>query len=150
MKAQKESSVIPGSIASPEAIAHIMTQKFDMGSPLYRQEQEFERMGVHLSMQTMSSWILRAAEDWLRPVYECLHKELVKRQVIHADETTLQVLHKPGKSAQTNSYMWLYRTSGDTDRHIVLYEYQINRKAEHPKAFLREFSGCLHTDGCKE
>lgn len=149
VKAAKEPVVIPGSFASPEAIAQIMTQKFVMGSPLYRQEQELERMGVHLSRQTMSNWILRAAEDWLKPVYECLHRELVKRQVLHADETTLQVLHEPGKSAHTDSYMWLYRTSGDMDRHIVLYEYQPNRKAEHPKAFLKDFSGYLHTDGYK-
>ena len=39
MKAPKEPSVIPGSFASPEAIAHIMSQKFVMTSPLYRQEQ---------------------------------------------------------------------------------------------------------------
>ena len=149
VKAEKTPAVIPGSFASPEAIAHIMTQKFVMGSPLYRQEQEFERMGVHLSRQTMSNWILRAAQDWLKPVYECLHAELVKSQVLHADETTLQVLHEPGKSAHTDSYMWLYRTSGDTDRHIVLYEYQPDRKAEHPKEFLKEFSGYLHTDGYK-
>ena len=149
VKAEKKPAVIPGSFASPEAIAQIMTQKFVMGSPLYRQEQELKRMGVHLSRQTMSNWILRAAEDWLKPVYECLHKELVKRQVLHADETTLQVLHEPGKSAHTDSYMWLYRTSGDTDRHIVLYEYQPDRKAEHPKEFLKDFSGYLHTDGYK-
>ena len=149
VKAAKEPAVIPGSFASPEAIAQIMTQKFVMGSPLYRQEQELERMGVHLSRQTMSGWILRAAQDWLKPVYECLHRELVQRQVLHADETTLQVLHEPGKSAHTDSYMWLYRTSGDTDRHIVLYEYQPNRKADHPKEFLKDFSGYLHTDGYK-
>ena len=149
VKAAKEPAVIPGSFASPEAIAQIMTQKFVMGSPLYRQEQELERMGVHLSRQTMSGRILRAAQDWLKPVYECLHRELVQRQVLHADETTLQVLHEPGKSAHTDSYMWLYRTSGDTDRHIVLYEYQPNRKADHPKEFLKDFSGYLHTDGYK-
>ena len=149
VKAKKNPAVIPGSFASPEAIAQIMTQKFVMGSPLYRQEQELERMGVHLSRQTMSGRILRAAQDWLKPVYECLHRELVQRQVLHADETTLQVLHEPGKSAHTDSYMWLYRTSGDTDRHIVLYEYQPNRKADHPKEFLKDFSGYLHTDGYK-
>ena len=149
VKAAREPAVIPGSFASPEAIAQIMTQKFVMGSPLYRQEQELERMGVHLSRQTMSGWILRAAQDWLEPVYECLHRELVQRQVLHADETTLQVLHEPGKSAHTDSYMWLYRTSSDTDRHIVLYEYQPNRKADHPKEFLKDFSGYLHTDGYK-
>ena len=41
-----------------------------MGSPLYRQEQELERMGVHLFRQTMSNGILRAAQDWLKPVTE--------------------------------------------------------------------------------
>ena len=52
-KTEKEPSVIPGSYASAEAIAHIMVQKFVMGSPLYRQEQEWNRQGVKLSRQTM-------------------------------------------------------------------------------------------------
>ncbi len=147
IKTQKEPAVIPGSFASPEAIAQIMTQKFVMGAPLYRQEQELQRMGVRLSRQTMSNWILRAAKEWLKPVYERLHSELVKRSILHADETTLQVLHEPGKSLQSRSYMWLYRTSGDTDRPIVLYEYQPDRKKERPREFLEGFAGYLHTDG---
>ena len=73
----------------------------------------------------MSNWILKVTEDYLKPVYKQLHKELLNREVLHADETTLQVLHEPGKKPQTNSYMWLYRISGDTDQPIVLYEYQI-------------------------
>ena len=40
VKSPREKNIIPGSFATPEAIAHIMTQKFVMGSPLYRQEQE--------------------------------------------------------------------------------------------------------------
>lgn len=43
--------------------------------------------------------------------------------------------------------MWLYRTSGDTDSPIVLYEYQPGRGAKHPKEFLSGFRGYLHTDG---
>lgn len=74
MKAEKNPTVIPGSFASPEANVQITTQKYVMGSPLYRQTQELERTGVHLFRQTMSNWILRAAENWLKPVYECLHK----------------------------------------------------------------------------
>ena len=147
VKAPREKNIIPGSFATPEAIAHIMTQKFVMGSPLYRQEQEINRKGIHLSRQTMSNWILRAAEDYLAPVYEQLHRELLKRDVLHADETTLQVLHEPGKKPQTDSYMWLYRTSGDTDKPIVLYEYQPGRGAKHPKKFLSGYKGYLHTDG---
>ncbi len=146
-KAAKELSFIPGSFATPEAVAYLMTQKFVMGSPLYRQEQELRRQGIPLSRQTMSNWVLRAAEDYLTPVYEQLHTELLKREVLHADETELQVLHEPGKTPQSKSYMWLYRTSGDTDKLIVLYEYQPGRGGIHPETFLNGFKGYLHTDG---
>ena len=133
VKAPREKNIISGSFAIPEAIAHIMTQKFVMGSPLYRQEQEINRKGIKLSRQTMSNWILKSTEDYLAPVYEQLHKELLTRDVLHADETTLQVLHELGKKPQSDSYMWLYRTSGDTAKPIVLYEYQPGRGAKHPK-----------------
>ena len=43
--------------------------------------------------------------------------------------------------------MWLYRTGGDTERPIVLYEYQPSRKGEHAEKFLEGFSGYLHADG---
>ena len=63
------------------------------------------------------------------------------------DETVLQVLKEPGKTAQSKSYMWLFRTSGDAKHQIVLYEYQQNRKHTHPEKFLKDFSGYLHADG---
>lgn len=124
VKTPKDKAVIPGSFASPEAVAHIMTQKFVMGSPIYRQEQEFKYAGIGLSRQTMSNWILKASSDWLTPIFETLHGELLKHAILHADETTLQVLHEPGKSAQSKSYIWLYRTGRDAVHPIVLYEYQ--------------------------
>jgi len=139
--------VIKGSFASPEAIAQIMTQKFVMGAPLYRQEQEWARQGILLSRQTMSNWLIRATEDWLEPVYEALHEMLCLQGVLHADETTLQVLREPGKTAQSKSYMWLYRTSGDAQYPIVLYDYQPDRRAKRPADFLKDFKGYLHTDG---
>ena len=147
IRAPYEKSIIPGSFATAEAIAHIMTQKFVMASPLYRQEQELNRQGISLSRQTMSNWILKASETYLAPVYEQLHRELLKRDILHADETTLQVLHEPEKKPQTESFMWLYRTSGDTDKPVVLYEYQPGRGAKYPEEFLKDFKGYLHTDG---
>ena len=146
-KTPREACVLPGSYASPEAIAHIMTQKFALGIPLYRQEQELNRSGIMLSRQTMSNWILNSADMWLKPIYEELHRQLLQREILHADETTLQVLHEDGKKAQSKSYMWLYRTSGDTENPIVLFDYRPNRKAENAIQFLDGFHGYLHTDG---
>jgi hypothetical protein len=124
-----------------------MTQKFVMGVPLYRQEQEWARQGIRLSRQTMSNWLIRATEDWLEPVYEALHEMLCLHGVLHADETTLQVLHEPGKAAQNKSYMWLYRSGSDARHPIVLYDYQPDRRAKRPTEFLKDFKGYLHTDG---
>lgn len=67
--------------------------------------------------------------------------------MLHGDETTLQVLREKDKAATRKSYMWLYRTSGDAEHPIVLYEYQPNRKAEHAERFLKGFSGLLHANG---
>lgn len=147
VKSKFPEPVIKGSFASPEAIAHIAAQKFVMGTPLYRQEQEWNRNGIPLSRQTMSNWLIRATEARLEPIYDELKRRLLRHEVLHADETTLQVLNEPGKTAQSKSYMWLYRTSGDAKHQIVLYEYQPSRKYEHPKAFLKGFTGYLHADG---
>lgn len=147
VKAPTTEPVIKGSFASPEAIAHIMEQKFVMGSPLYRQEAQWQRNGIMLSRQTMSNWLIRATEDWLEPIYDALHKMLCAHTALHADETTLQVLREPGKKAQSDSYMWMYRTSSDAKHPIILFEYQIDRKPTHPEKFLKGFEGYLHTDG---
>ena len=146
-KAERLPALIPDSYASPEAVAHIMVQKFVMHVPLYRQEKEWNRAGVQLSRQPMRNWVLRVAEDWLKPVYEELHRRLLQRQVLHADETTLQVLKLEGRAARSKCYMWLYRTSGDAKSPVVLYEYRPTRRAENAAAFLESFSGWLHADG---
>jgi hypothetical protein len=118
-----------------------------MGVPLYRQEQDWNRYGINLSRQTMSNWLIKATFDWLEPVYDALKEILCMYKVLHSDETTLQVLREPDKPPESKSYMWLYRTGGDTQNPIVLYEYQPDRKAGHPKRFLKNFSDWLHADG---
>ena len=146
VEAPKEPALIPGSFASPEAVANIIVQKFQMCVPLYRQELYWNGQKIMLSRQVMSDWVLKAAE-LLVPLYDCLHRFLGFALVLHADETTLQVLHEAGRSAQSKSYMWLYLTGAAEERQIVLYEYQEGREGSHPAAFLKDFHGYLQTDG---
>ncbi len=147
VKAPVAAPVIKGSFASPEAVAHIMVQKYVMGSPLYRQEKEMARQGIPLSRQTMSNWTIKCSEDWLEPIYELLHRKLIEHTVLAADETELQVLREPGKTAQSKSYLWVYRTGSDAEHPIALSEYQPDRRAKRPIEFLNGFKGYLHTDG---
>jgi hypothetical protein len=122
-----------------------MTHKFVEGSPLYRQEAALERMGFVLSRQTMANWMITGAA-WLEKIFDRLHFHLRKRAILHADETTLQVLKEEGRPAQSTSYVWLYRSGRDGPA-IVLFEYQPTRAGEHPLAFLKGFLGWLHVDG---
>lgn len=147
IKASMPEPVIKGGFASPETIAHIATQKFTMASPLYRQEQEWKQSGIWLSRQTMSNWLLKASNIWLEPLYELIRQQLLEHSVLHCDETTVQVLKEPGKAAQSKSYMWVYRTSGEAENQLVLYDYQPDRRYIRPREFLDGFSGYIHTDG---
>ncbi len=148
MKSAAPVRVVKGSdLASPESVAYAIHQKFVMGVPLYRQEQEWRRQGVLLSRQTMTNWLLHCAEHWLAPLNRELKRKLLRRKVLHADETTFQVLKEPKKKAQSKSYLWCYRTSGDTDEPIVIAEYKPDRGMHNPNKFLEGFSGYLHTDG---
>lgn len=139
-------AVIPGSLASPSSVAYIMNQKYVDGLPLYRQEQQLSRLGVELSRQTMANWMIQGADRWLCQIFNRLHEHLLKLDILHADETTLQVLHEEGRAAKTKSYMWLYR-SGRYGPSIVLFDYQTTRSGNHPRQFLAGFKGYLHIDG---
>jgi transposase len=145
LSAQMPRPAFPNSLASPSAVAHIMTQKFVMGAPLYRQEAQLANHGLSLSRQTMANWMIKGAE-WFEAIYDRLHEVIVTHDGLHADETTLQVLKEPGRDAKTDSYMWLYRT-GRIGPPIVLFEYQQTRGSKHPKRFLEGYRGFLHVDG---
>ena len=136
---------IKNSLASPSMLAHIMTRKYVEAIPLYRQEQGFKRFGLNLSRQTLANWVIKGSA-WLEALYEEMHRELIRKDILHADETVLEVLREPGREATSQSYMWLYRT-GRTDMPIVLYEYTEGRSGDYAKTFLKGFSGYLHTDG---
>jgi Transposase and inactivated derivatives len=138
--------VYPGSLASPSSLAYVMSQKYVDGLPLYRQEQQFARLGYTLSRQTMANWMIYGAEQWLAPIVAAMKAYLLRQEALHADETTLQVLREPGKSAESTSYLWLYRTGRGVSPAII-YDYQKTRGGEHPRNFLSGFKGYLHVDG---
>jgi transposase len=137
--------VIEKGLASASALAYVMTMKFVDGVPLYRQEQHYARLGIDLSRGVLSNWMIKGSE-WLELIYGRMKQKLLEQEVLHADETTLQVLKEPGRPAESQSYMWLYRT-GCVGPPAVLYEYQPTRAGEHPRNFLKGFKGYLHADG---
>ncbi len=147
VRPEADKPVIPNGNATAEAIAYIAAEKYVMYSPLYRLEQQLNSAGIPLSRQTMSNWLLKSTELYFEPIWKQMREKLLEEEILHADETTLEVLREPGRKAQSKSYMWLYRTGKEAKQQMILYDYQETREAKHPKAFLDGFKGYLHTDG---
>ena len=146
IKAPSPPALIKGSIASAAAVAYIIHGKYVMANPLYRQEADFKKLGINLSRQTMSNWLIRVSQDYLSLLYDLLHESLTSREICHIDETVIEVIKEPGRTAQQGSYMWLYRTGETDEEPIVLFNYQQSRSGDCPKAFMKGFSGYYHTD----
>ena len=146
-------SLIPRSISTPTLLAQIITQKYQYGLPLYRQESLFKQLGIELNRQTMSSWMLKVATA-LERLYQLMIKVLLAQPVIHTDESPIKVIH----SDKAKCYMWVYccgtdgptvnnHTSTSNPPNIVIYDYQSGRGAEHPINFLQGYHQYLQVDG---
>lgn len=147
VRAPHPECLLRGSLVSPSLEAAVMNAKYVNAVPLYRQEQEFERYGLHISRQNMANWTIQCADRYLAILYDYLHEQMYGYHVLQADETPVLV-NKDGRSAGTKSFMWVYRTGRMyRNRQIVLYEYQKTRNASHPREFLKNFNGICVTDG---
>ena len=132
---------IPKSLASPGLLAHITVSKYQDALPLYRQEQILQRIGVDLPRATLANWMIQAGR-LIQPLINLLRDRLLAYDIMQMDETTVQVLKEPGKTAQSKSYLWVQR-GGPPDQPILLYDYDPGRGAGVPKRLLDGFIGTL-------
>lgn len=146
-KAAAPAALFKHSLASPSIVAKIMYDKYVNALPLNRQEKDYARLGVTLTRSVQASWINNAAMEHLKPIYDKLHEDLCKRDVIMSDETPCQVHREDGRKANSKSYMWIHRSGKDGLAPIILYDYQVSRHGDHAVNFLGDFSGYHQCDG---
>ena len=126
--------IIPKSIAHSSLLAAIVTAKFVDALPLYRQEKIFAREGIELSRQTMAGLLIQL-HTALTPVAAALQDLLRQGPVIHIDETPVQVLREPGRTAEQKSYMWVF-CGGPPGAPVRWFKYAPSRAATVPQAVL--------------
>ncbi len=141
--AQMPVLLLPKSIATPELIAHIIISKYCDHLPLYRQEEIWNRMEVHMPRSSLCGWVLKTAEH-CEPLIKLLQKNIVSEDYVQVDETSVQVLNEVGRDNRTKSYMWVYRGGGNQPG--IVYEYQETRGGYHAQQFLSGFKGYLQSD----
>lgn len=146
-KANHPAYLLRNSLVSPTLLAGIWNAKYVNAEPLYRQEQEFQRMGLNITRADMAHWTILCAERYLSVFYDYLHEKIYDYHVLQADETPVLV-SKENRTNGRKHYMWVYRTGKMyLNKQIVLYDYEPSRNASHPRAFLKDFKGICVTDG---
>ena len=150
IRAPREKRLIPGSIATPSLLAYVAVSKFSDALPFYRQERLFGRIGIEISRQTMSNWMIKASSA-MAEFIKLLEEWVLSSQLLNMDETTLQVLHEAGKPVQSKSYMWI-RVGNRIDengneRKIILFNYFRDRKKKRVAALTEGYKGVIQTDG---
>jgi len=136
---------IPKSLAAPGLLAHITVSKYQDALPLYRQEQILQRIGVDIPRATLANWMIQTG-NLIQPVINLLRDRLLTYDIIHMDETTVQVLAEPNKKAQSKSYLWVQR-GGPPDKPVILFDYDATRGQSVPLRLLEGFKGTIQTDG---
>ena len=136
--------IIDKGIPAPGLLAQVVIAKHDDHLPLYRQEEIYQRSGVHIPRSSMAQWIGICGVR-LAPLAAALREFVLGHSVVHADETPVQLL-APGRGKTKRAYMWVYRTTDFVAQRAVLFDFTLGRGGENPRRVLEGFSATLVTD----
>lgn len=130
-------------------LAQVIVAKYADHCPLYRQQAIYRRSGIELDRATLAAWVGQAS-DLFDPLVEALGRHVRSAEKLHADDTPVPVLD-PGRGKTKTGRLWTYvrddRPASSRAPPAVWYRYSPNRKAEHPQAHLRDYTGILQADG---
>lgn len=123
-------ALIKGSYISPSLASWILYEKFAKSVPFYRLEKSLEELGAKVSRTTMANWAIQCNSLYFKHLTDYFHRELLKRKYLMMDETPIQVLHEPGRTPESKSYVWLMRSGNDGLPPIIYYRYAPTRSGD--------------------
>ncbi len=148
IQAPLPSRPIEKGLAGPGLLAHVLVSKFADHLPLYRQWEIYQREGVELERSTLAGWIGQVSH-LLTPLGEALGNYVLAGAKLHADDTPVPVLNPGGGKTKTGRF-WTYirddRNAGYDTPAVAWFQYTPDRKGEHPRAHLADFTGTLQAD----
>lgn len=148
VEAPAPSRPIAYGLAGPDLLAHVLVSKFGDHQPLYRQSEIFAREGIYLDRSTLAGWV-GAASELVAPLVDEIRKHVLAGSKIHGDDTPVPVL-APGNGKTKTGRLWTYvrddRPAAQTTAPAVWFAYSEDRKGEHPRQHLKDYSGALQAD----
>ena len=140
--APKPPQPIPGGVAGPGLLAHVLVSRFADHLPYHRQEDILARYGLSFSRQTTCDWALQLAE-LAAPLIQLASNEVLASRVVHTDDTPVKVRDAHQKRDYQGRF-WTY--VGDEEHPLIVFQYTANRSRDGRAAFLKNFRGYLQAD----
>ena len=134
---------VQGGYASAGLLAWIALSKYLDHQPLYRLEKQSARWGAVIPRQTMADWIEITAE-WLKPIYRCMHRRLLKGAYLQVDETPIRCNDPDEKrGGTTEGWMWVVSRPGAD----VVFDWRLSRRHGELTGLIEGYQGILQSDG---
>jgi transposase len=134
--------VIDKGIPGPNLLAHMLVSKFVDHLPWYRQMDIFRRSGVNIDEETANGW-MKKATTWLQVIFDRMKRELLTKNYLMGDESTVKVLDRLVKGKTHLGYYWVYM---DPVTGLTVFIYEKGRDGEYVRMHLKDFVGTLQTD----
>lgn len=128
--------------AGASLVAHVLLTKYDDHIPLYRQQQQFLRLGVNFARQTLSDWVNQGAE-WLQAIVREMDRELLRGKYLQVDETPVRVMDPEVQGKCATGWLWVKGVPGGD----VVFEFHPGRGQEYARQLIGPFKGYLQRDG---
>ena len=123
-------------------VAHVLLSKFVDHLPLYRQQQQFERLGVNFPKSTLGDWVEQGAL-WLQPIVREMKKQLLQSDYVQVDETPVRVQDPDVSGKCATGWLWVL----GAPHNDVVFEFHPGRGKEFAQQLLGGFKGYLQRDG---
>jgi transposase len=135
-------ALIEKGLPGPGLLAQVVLSKFEDHNPLYRQQQQFARLGVILPRTTLCDWMEKCAEA-LQSIVRVMQEDLIAGDYLQVDETPVKVMDPDVQGKCATGFLWVAgRPAGD-----VIFEFKTGRDKACALELLGSFSGRLQRDG---
>lgn len=139
-------TLVPRSLAAPSLLAHVVTDKYCDGLPLYRIEERFGREGVPIDRGTLCRWV-DAVACGLAPIARAMKEDAIRTAFCIATDATgicIQPVREPKaprKACRKGTFFTLV-----ADRDHVLFEFLERETSDGVCKMLKGFKGYVQAD----
>lgn len=122
---------------------HVIVQKLVEHNPFYRQEQMFARMGIQFGRSAMCDAFAKVS-DALKPLYDRLVFLVMLCEILHADETHVDMLD-PGTGRAKCCWIWVRKTGLGPP--MTVFYFSLDRSTDTAVEILGDYRGTILRDG---